>query len=59
VAVEPDGGDPACWLDHVCDRCGRFVDDTTTHHCDAPAHPPAAPASRVLKFTGQLGKAAR
>jgi len=26
---EPDddkGGDPACWLDRVCDACGRLVE---------------------------------
>ena len=35
--VEPEGGDPACWLDHVCDACGRFVEDPATHECGAPA----------------------
>ena len=22
-----EGGDPACWLDRVCDACGRLVDE--------------------------------
>jgi rRNA maturation endonuclease Nob1 len=21
-----EGGDPACWLDRVCDACGRLVE---------------------------------
>ena len=27
------GGDPACWLDRVCDRCGAFVDESQQHRC--------------------------
>jgi hypothetical protein len=29
VAVEdqPAGGDDACWLGRVCERCGRIPDD--------------------------------
>jgi hypothetical protein len=50
ASVEPDGGDAACWLDHVCDDCGRFVDDPATHVCatqgvdarDAPVSPPTS-----------------
>jgi hypothetical protein len=46
AAVEPEGGDPACWLDHVCPECGRFVDRTDDHVCEqagAPAlNPPAS-----------------
>jgi hypothetical protein len=42
--AEPEGGDPACWLDHVCDRCGRFVEDDREHNCGEPAavSPPAS-----------------
>lgn len=28
------GGDPACWLSRVCDRCGRLSDDLRAHHCE-------------------------
>ncbi|HEU5150581.1 MAG TPA: hypothetical protein VFU19_08795 [Iamia sp.] len=28
------GGDPACWLDQVCERCGAVVED---HPHDCPA----------------------
>jgi hypothetical protein len=33
AAVEPEGGDPACWVDHVCERCGRFVERLEDHDC--------------------------
>lgn len=23
---EPQGGDPACWLDRVCPECGAFTE---------------------------------
>jgi uncharacterized protein len=39
ASVEPQGGDPACWLDQVCERCGRFVERPDDHEC-APASPP-------------------
>ena len=26
VGAADSGGDPACWLDRVCDACGRLVD---------------------------------
>jgi rubrerythrin len=29
------GGDPACWLNRVCDSCGRFVDDPFAEVCPA------------------------
>ncbi len=35
MADGSDGGDAACWLDRVCDGCGRFIEDPATHHCDA------------------------
>jgi hypothetical protein len=31
---EPEGGDPACWLDRVCPECGSFLDDDAPHGCD-------------------------
>ena len=37
VAPDPEdeqGGDPACWLDRVCDACGALVEDET-HDCPA------------------------
>ena len=37
TSTDDEGGDPACWLDHVCDSCGRFVADAAAHQCDAPA----------------------
>jgi hypothetical protein len=40
AAVEPGGGDPACWLDDVCPDCGRFVEDSADHVCDR-VPPPA------------------
>ena len=28
------GGDPACWLDRVCDRCGAMIEgDAARHVC--------------------------
>jgi rubrerythrin len=32
------GGDPACWLDRVCDACGRLVEgpDEVCPACGAP-----------------------
>lgn len=35
------GGDPACWLDRVCDACGRLVETGTT--CPACGAPLPAP----------------
>jgi uncharacterized protein len=37
--VDPDddpdqGGDPACWLDQVCDACGALV-ESDDHTCPA------------------------
>lgn len=32
--VETDmGGDPACWLHQVCDRCGALVEGEAGHDC--------------------------
>lgn len=30
---EDRGGDPACWLNRVCENCGRFVDDPQADSC--------------------------
>jgi O-acetyl-ADP-ribose deacetylase (regulator of RNase III) len=33
-------GDPACWLDRVCDRCGALIEgDAATHVCRRAAAP--------------------
>lgn len=33
-------GDPACWLDRICDRCGAIVDgDPASHTCRETAAP--------------------
>ena len=34
---EPEGGDPACWLDRVCPDCGAFLEDGVPHSC--PVNP--------------------
>jgi hypothetical protein len=31
------GGDPACWLDAVCDRCGALIEPAQPHRCRTPA----------------------
>jgi hypothetical protein len=39
AAPEPEGGEPACLLDRVCDACGRMADaapPTTCPRCGAP-----------------------
>jgi hypothetical protein len=29
-----EGGDPACWLDRVCEECGAFLEgDAADHRC--------------------------
>jgi rubrerythrin len=33
------GGDPACWLNRVCDACGRFVEDPLADACPACGAP--------------------
>jgi hypothetical protein len=30
-----EGGDPACWLELVCERCGRVVEPPGPHRCPA------------------------
>ena len=34
--TEPLGGDPACWLDRVCEECGRLMEDDVAHHFPVP-----------------------
>ena len=41
----PGGGDPACWLDGVCDRCGAMVEGDVGHVCRTPAAPSNRPAT--------------
>jgi hypothetical protein len=40
-----EGGDPACWLDHVCPECGRFVERPDDHVCDRVEPTVSPPAS--------------
>jgi O-acetyl-ADP-ribose deacetylase (regulator of RNase III) len=41
----PDGGDPACWLNDVCDTCGAMVEGNVVDHvCRTPAEPTNEPA---------------
>ena len=42
MTVEPDG-DPACWLDRVCDLCGGFLQGGEPHEC-RPSATRAAPS---------------
>lgn len=37
------GGDPACWLNRVCDACGRFVENEFADDC------PYCGAARALQ----------
>jgi hypothetical protein len=46
VTVDPDG-DPACWLDRVCDLCGGFLQGGQPHECrPAAPRPPSDDAAR-------------
>lgn len=40
--VADSGGDPACWLDRVCDACGRLADgpDELCPACGSPLRTP-------------------
>jgi hypothetical protein len=33
--AEPEGGDPACWLQRVCPACGRLADEDPPTRCAA------------------------
>jgi len=37
------GGDPACWLNLVCQDCGRFIDDPLAETCPACGAPRESP----------------
>ncbi|MFJ5880357.1 hypothetical protein [Kitasatospora cineracea] len=39
--TEPEGGEPACFLNLVCEECGKVRENGRCPLCD----PPAAPAS--------------
>lgn len=44
-------GDPACWLQYVCEGCGRFLEavdpaDPVCPHCGAEVEERTAPPSR-------------
>lgn len=30
---EPEGGDPACWLNRVCPECGRLAEEAPPTRC--------------------------
>ena len=32
---EPEGGDPACWVDQVCPACGRLSERLRSGRCAA------------------------
>src|SRR5205807_10351571 len=32
VGMTAEGGDPACWLDRLCDICGAVIEDDS-HEC--------------------------
>ena len=36
ASMDEFSGDPACWLDAVCDRCGGFIEPAQGHRCRAP-----------------------
>lgn len=39
----PDvGGDPACWLNQVCDECGRMIEDPLADVCSNCGTPRAS-----------------
>lgn len=33
LALPDEGGDPACWLNQVCDACGRLIEDPLADVC--------------------------
>lgn len=33
VPAEPEGGEPACWLDRVCAECGAMQDTIPFDRC--------------------------
>jgi len=43
--MSDDGGDPACWLGAVCERCGALVEDAAEHRCRRSVDAPDADAA--------------
>jgi hypothetical protein len=41
-----EGGDPACWLNRVCDECGAFREDMSAGACARCGTPFPAPGAR-------------
>jgi hypothetical protein len=41
------GGDPACWLDQVCEDCGRLREGDGPHVCPVGVPVPAPAAEAV------------
>lgn len=39
---EPQGGEPACWLNQVCEECGRVREDPARTDCEHCGHDPQA-----------------
>ncbi|MGK5111577.1 MULTISPECIES: hypothetical protein [unclassified Geodermatophilus] len=37
--AEPEGGDPACWLQRVCPACGRMAEEDPPTRCAACGEP--------------------
>jgi DNA-binding MarR family transcriptional regulator len=37
--AEPEGGDPACWLQRVCPACGRMAEEDLPTRCAACGEP--------------------
>lgn len=36
VAMSEEGGEPACWMNNVCDRCGSLIAGASPHRCRDP-----------------------
>ncbi|MFJ1792486.1 hypothetical protein [Kitasatospora griseola] len=43
-SVEREGGEPACWLNLVCEECGKVREGGRCPVCDAGAGPSVAEA---------------
>lgn len=39
---EREGGEPACWLNQVCEECGRVREDPSRSDCEHCGHNPGA-----------------
>lgn len=40
---EQQGGEPACWLDQVCEECGKVREDAARTACEHCGHDPRTP----------------